>query len=846
MCLSPKAAIILSYLSATIPSHAKIVWDTKWGEEALLAPSEIITAKYAYTINSSGQVIKSKGLVDSYDPEGTSNPYDYGSYTAIDLIGTTTPTDTDLGFPDYPVIVGGQYTALYEGSEARPTMPLVQRDVWIHASDGDFHLIAGGSGVSNYNGSNSADFEGNTHVQIDGASVEYAVGANYGNALSADFNGNSYVSIMSDNLLGSVIGGIVVRHRNESINASTLRGNTNVFVHAALNRTTERELDSIYHNAIIGSSAVSTSSECSTMHIGNSNVNIDLAKTAPVDAAFGKDIIGGMFKARDFVGVIEGNSNVTIQNVGNTQFNGFLVGSGHSTTRADALDSGDATLYNSGHLIHRGEAQLHISAPEASFNDIIVGGMYLRSGGTGNSMEGLVNMQLRGGNYNQDIIGGAHISSGSFALSGYADGSTGELQAGGISITLDGGNYAGTAGSKIVAGAYIEGAGQIVNISSDIQLTIQSDSQVSKDIYGGLYVTGDGVAGLSSDSSIGNANITLDGTASVGNIYGGSRIERAGVYTQGDIHVNLQGGEVRGNVYAAGTVLHAGAELSTWSTRITVSDMVNFAAGVTLSGGYESAENGSSVSRGRILELTGSDFSNLAQVNLINFNELRTEGNVTITDHILSGFEGSILKSGSGTLTFTSTGGKKLYIEEGSVQLALAGSPDSPVSFGLVELLRGGSLDISQQTGVVLNNSLVIEDSSTLITSSTGGQLSIGLGNQVDFDLGGFSGDLNGKITLTLQSFHNEGSEYILFTDLAFENILGINNFALNAESEQVALATNYLSTNSNFDIEQAQFIWRDNQLILDIGDYRVPEPSTATLSLLALAALLGRRRRKA
>ncbi len=243
----------------------------------------------------------------------------------------------------------------------------------------------------------------------------------------------------------------------------------------------------------------------------------------------------------------------------------------------------------------------------------------------------------------------------------------------------------------------------------------------------------------------------------------------------------------------------------------------------------------------------------------------------------------TVRKTGNGTLMLSATNGQvgrednlQLVVEEGKVVLAANSAATTQTNFKTLAIQSGATLDMSAGsntagTAAGINGHLILEENAQLIadasrcaaemgTSMIGGMLSVDAKFMLTLsNLGGISGFSNSTFTINGGSTLELGLyQIVLFSDLAFtdSSVSGISflDGTWQGESAKIALATDYMNSNFYMGDGDAQWetgdtfiVWRENgDFLLTSGTaFAIPEPSTATLSLLALGALFARRRRK-
>ncbi len=307
----------------------------------------------------------------------------------------------------------------------------------------------------------------------------------------------------------------------------------------------------------------------------------------------------------------------------------------------------------------------------------------------------------------------------------------------------------------------------------------------------------------------------------------------------------------------------------------------------------------------RLLTLNDGSYENMARVNFIEFDEI-TIGEGSSVDFSASGqdldsFNGrntlsadgihviaddysgtnTLRKSGAGTLLLSDTNGQQgsednlqLVVEQGTVALAANSAATDKTNFKTLVIQSDATLDMSAGSNSLgaaagINGDLRIEGAATIIadasrhvagsgTSMTGGSLSVdakfilALENvsSMQFSTEGIKEFSSASLTMDIGIF-----EILLFSDLHTIDGIDFVTGTWGTEEVKLALASDYLSSDfylgnedANWDSSDAYLMWKENGDLVLTGasNYPIPEPSTATLSLLALAGILARRRRKA
>lgn len=225
---------------------------------------------------------------------------------------------------------------------------------------------------------------------------------------------------------------------------------------------------------------------------------------------------------------------------------------------------------------------------------------------------------------------------------------------------------------------------------------------------------------------------------------------------------------------------------------------------------------------------------------------------------------GSVTVSGSGAkLTFgsDSTRNNVTIKSGGLMELSSTGETAATVDLNNLTISKGAVLSALNTMVELPSTAVTLGDSMSRNTTQVGAVnaklITLNSGSTYQA-LGGNLGLNGGELTLAISTSATQKITLILLglgdyeADTQVTLFTGVNkvNFIydgiINATSNQTLKASNYFTGN---------WIGEDTKLVYDsaartvyvenVVNYTVPEPATATLSLLGLAALLGRRRRK-
>ncbi len=199
-----------------------------------------------------------------------------------------------------------------------------------------------------------------------------------------------------------------------------------------------------------------------------------------------------------------------------------------------------------------------------------------------------------------------------------------------VNINLQGGKI-----TNMVLGGGFLGA-----VNNTVTINVSGDETEVAFIYGGSH------GNSNYDGYVKNSIINIDGGTVTGSVYGGGY--NSDSYVKEDTQINLTGGEVQYNVYAAGD-----GDTVQGGTKVTISGEGTKVGGV-ISG---SGKNGATVDGDRILEVDADhDSSGREQgYKLADFTEVNVEGKIRV-DELTVATEGTDVKVGSSGAIVTQAG----------------------------------------------------------------------------------------------------------------------------------------------------------------------------------------------
>ncbi len=274
-------------------------------------------------------------------------------------------------------------------------------------SGASVHFVYGGN---DYHVSGGSNYQGNTEISTSGGYATVLLGGNYGNADGASFVGNSSITITT-NTFYDIAGASYLTHDVDSL----FDGSTSVVVKDVLSYKT---LSSGIEHSTIGDGAIagghmgglrdstSTGTASNNVITGDTNVLVDLDGHAK--ATFTKYITGGSALYAGVDSTIEGKSTLTITNAENITFSAFVTGAGLSYSKVTETGDEQYPAENSGlnkSNLTVGSVELNIDS--GTYQSPVMGGGFSASGGditTGN-----ITSNITGGTFESYIIGGSAI-----------------------------------------------------------------------------------------------------------------------------------------------------------------------------------------------------------------------------------------------------------------------------------------------------------------------------------------------------------------------------------------------------------------------------------------------------
>ena len=623
-------------------------------------------------------------------------------------------------------------------------------DVWVAAKEGEYKLIVGGNNANNWDRGNRADFTGDTHILIDGATVGTIIGGSYKDGQNPLFTGNTYISVYSGDVTASIIGGTTNGHGM----VTTFTGNTNVFIYTPLTTGNTNGLGGATPvDSIVGGCASvdpQSGRGCTNTLNGTANVTIDLSGVTLAEDAetsaktFVKGIIGGSCNATgaNMTSSVTA-SNVTITGSSSFIFSKYVVGGSYATAGTHTVGTSTLTI-DSGH-----------------FSGVVTGGVY-SAGGTMTVED--ATLAISGGTFDTTVAGGSYQNSRAVTT-----------VSGSSTLTATDATFAGW-----VVGGVFANSGSSQATVGDVVMSL-TDSTFAQEVVGGAFLGGGG-----SSATVGDVNITLDGVSLNGELYGGVyHYAGSSSSTVGDVTINLTGdGTISGSIWAAGRAKDQNAGITVASTTVNVADTVTFAEGASINGGLKLVDNATNgvVTGDRALVFTGASqdrsglsFSGFNVIGVEKSGATATVAGLTMDEALTITGKGTLKLAGAATFTsgVTVDGALDMAGQEVTGNVTVNGTLTSggTVIAGDLTLGTGAKLtdaaaasNINVETftntkGLTATGDIVVTDSLTSSSAITAGKIS-------------GSGDVTitgGTVTLTdtTDAFANSGTTTITGATLA-------------------------------------------------------------------------------
>ncbi len=465
------------------------------------------------------------------------------------------------------------------------------------------------------------------------------------------------------------------------------------------------------------------------------------------------------------------------------------------TNSGVSYDGLKATTLASGSL-------LVTSSPAADSSFVVSesSGWFGMVGGASGKPTGAVNVQVTGS-----------VMSTVFGAMNWAAASTLVLDVEG-GATIGGGTYSGK--TAAIAGSYGGGSAKSFNVYIN-------GATVGGDIVGGsIYGTG----------TVEEANIVINSGTVNANVIGGAKISGARV---GSASIRVNGGTITGNIVAggeAGSVVDSAEVLITGGViRGNITKGSATTSSVTVEGNKASIGGNIEADSVTLRNVTESGYSD-------GFD--RYSGTITAETLVLDDVQVNFAANLEGVTDIDVTGGSHVGLVMGETaeleSLALGSgtvlsawkSLENAVALTEMETTLTISDVMTVGTGSGLNANLVFTEGATLNMMD-----SLAMGSTVEL-----ASDMTFQFSEEMYSTLNAGKALTLFT--------GVDALSLDGTAILSGTDLNVTGLFKGLDAESEYVLgWNDSGVVY-LANMSVPEPTTATLTLMALAALAARRRR--
>ena len=405
---------------------------------------------------------------------------------------------------------------------------------------------------------------------------------------------------------------------------------------------------------------------------------------------------------------------------------------------------------------------------------------------------------------------------------------------------------AGSLTLEIAVGGVIEGTGKKYGPSNDVAIAggFANTKEHAKADKINIYINGGTVNGniiggaASGSATLDQVNLYINSGTIDGSVYGGAMSNDSSYVGASLIRVN--GGKITGNIVACGTAGTIG------NTNVEIHGGV-ITGSISKGAATQKDDSLSTVSViGNKASIGGSitaDKVTLKDVSVSGYSDGfdRYRGTITAPVVVLDNVQNKILATLSGLESLTASNGTVTELTAGEALALDALELWADTSLGLFKTADDHTVSTATETtltisgvltvggsGAKLNANLVMEDGSSLNLAGNSLQLGSSL------TLGGVQLD---DVTIDKVTALEAGGALTLFTE--------VDELIIGGESYTDAVDTEASVAFANTELAEGYRLVYSGAGTGQVSIMAVPEPATTTLSLLALAALAARRRRK-
>ena len=601
-------------------------WDANWGIKKADAPSADLLKEHAISLTDLEALKKAAGSAKHYTEASLvldgNDDYesDYGQVVLL--------TDGPTAEGNKAAVIGGAlYTAGATGWHEGNTWISLNPDE--KSGDVKYHLLVGGSSCvsSEAPTSERAGFEGDTHIQMEGGTVDYIVGGNHVTNREFLFEGNSYISVFSGEVRGGIVGGSTLTAGSASSDTHEFEGQSSIYIYTVLSNGKSTPTIGDYpgaganmgFTAVVGGNAwidlpKGATGDVSPTYWGTSLIRIDLRESddsvgAKKTGTFEKAIVGGNYTAftSEATGVnLSTDFSGSKGSVGSASVIRITAGEGAVFTGGI---NGASRRASGGSGATRFTGNTSVTLDGGTYREAVAGGFWFEetaSGDHSSQLTGDTTVTVKSGNV-------WRVLGGSYSLAG--GGGAEERQAGNSLVKIEGGRFSsdyapeGAVGQKsvsFVAGGDFyrdnSGSGHVheglsaVHISGGVfdrvhivggdyaNFTTGGTTAPSTEITGGSEVVLNGSATLNA-LVVGGSYMTDEGRNGATTITASGRDYATSVSIEGDVDLTAEttadGEKAHSGIAVVGgsVVVDEGASTGGHTAKVTGGTQISIAGG---------------------------------------------------------------------------------------------------------------------------------------------------------------------------------------------------------------------------------------------------------------------------